>query len=479
MRDIPLQRFAGSVSAFGAYGMPSLAGRRLSRRSLVILGFVGIMLGLYAAGVIDLSHVGAGGALAIGAGPTSAAVATDLTTKRQEHGTWLAQYKTADGYDMPADKVGEFQKRNAELTELQTAFETALQVEKSAAENDAKLAPQGRLIKDDDAPVLKAGQRLETKEHFDAAFKSAFEKNAKTLAEIAKGGRGTVSFDLPTDLKTTILTTVHNPTPDRRQDTGMALFFGNAEDKFPHGKTGSKSIDYFIQTTDTDNTAAVAEATAPTDNAFAWTLTTDPIETVSTWIPMTHESIGDNVGLQSTVQGRLAMQLQKKSSQIILSGTGVTPIPTGVFIRTGFQTQAKGADPSFDAIHKAITLVEVTGDSAPATDIFMHPTDWQNMRLTRTIDGVYILGNPADAVVPNLWGIPVTKTIGVVAAGTAGTAGVAATWQAEIVEREGLTVEISTEHSTFFTERKVAILLYRRFAVGDYRPSGFATVTGL
>jgi len=53
------------------------------------------------------------------------------------------------------------------------------------------------------------------------------------------------------------------------------------------------------------------------------------------------------------------------------------------------------------------------------------------------------------------------------------------TTYAEVVEREGLTVEISTEHSTYFTERKVAVMMYRRFAVADYRPSAFATVTGL
>ena len=398
-----------------------------------------------------------------------------LTVKRQEHGAFLAGFKTADGYDMSTDKVTEFKNRNDELATLQGAYETALLVEKSAAENDAKLAPQGRIVKDGDAPDSKTGGRLETKAHFDAAFKSAFQANKGALDQIAKGGRGTVSFDLPTDLKTTILTTVHNPTPDRQQDTGMALYFGNVEDRFPHGATGSKSIDYFIQTTDTDNTAAVAEAVAPTDNVYVWTLTTDPIETVSAWIPMSHESIADNIGLQSTVTGRLALQLQKKSNQLMLSGTGTTPQPWGAFIRTGVQTQAKGADPNYDAIHKAVTLVEVTGDT-PVTDIFMHPTDWQILRLTRTIDGIYILGNPADGVRPNLWGIPVTRTTGI---GAAGTAGVIGTSMFEVVEREGLTVEISTEHSTFFTERKVAILLYRRFAMADYRPSAAATVTGI
>jgi len=407
---------------------------------------------------------------------TSATIGADLTTKRQEHGVWLTSKKAADGgYDMTADEVGQFNKRNAELGELQTQYETALTVEKSAAENDLKLMPQGRVVKDDGAPAFKDGARLETKEHFDTAFKAAFEANSDTLGRIAKGGRGSVSFDLNTSLKTTIQTTAHAPQADRRGTFLSALYFGDAESRFRHGSTTSKSIDYYIQTTDTDNSAAVAQVTAPTDSAFAWTLTTDPVETVSTWIPMSHESIADNVGLQSLVEGMLALRLQKLSNNLILAGDGNTPNPTGVFIRTGFQTQAKGSDPAFDAIHRAITKVEVTGD-AIVDNIFMHPTDWQNIRLTRTVDGIYILGNPADSAPLNLWGVPVTKTTGI---GSAGTAGVLDSTWSEVVEREGLTVEISTEHSTFFTERKVAILLTRRFAVADHRPSAAATVTGL
>ena len=271
---------------------------------------------------------------------TATELGTQLTTKRQEHGTWLAQYKKGNEYDMPAEKVGEYHTRMKELTELQTSWETAVAIEKTAAENEAKLAPQGTIA------ANKGGESniehkevvgsIETKAQLDAAFKSGLSANVETLAKIAKGGRGSVSFDLATSLKTLLQVTVHAPQADRRQDTASALFFGDTEDLFPHGSSGSKSVDYFIQTTDTDNAAAVAEGNAPTDSAFAWTLTTDPIETVSDWIPMTHEAVADNIGLQSTVTGMLARRLQKKSNNIILAGSGVTPIPTGVFIRTGF-----------------------------------------------------------------------------------------------------------------------------------------------
>jgi HK97 family phage major capsid protein len=409
--------------------------------------------------------------------PTAQALGAELADLRQKHGAWLASFKSADGgYDMSAEQVGEFNKRNDELAAKQAAYDMQLQVEKSAAENEAKLAGVGRLVKGEQPGETKdADLDVDTKAGMDRALKSALAKNAPLLGAIAKGGTGTVMIELGGTLKTLLQTTAIAPQADRTGVFGDPNYFGDVEPFFPHGQTGSKSIEYYIQTTHTNNAAAVAQGSAVTDSAYSWTLTTDPVETVQAWIPITHEAVADNIGLQSTVETTLATDLQLKSNNLILAGDGNTPNPTGVFIRTGFQTQAKGADPAMDAIHKAITLVEVTGD-ANANLIVMHPTDWQNIRLTRTTDGVYILGNPGDAIAPRLWGLPVVKSTGL---GSAGTAGVVDTRWHRVVEREGLTVAISTEHSTYFTERKVALMLYRRFAVETRRPKSACTVTGL
>ena len=408
---------------------------------------------------------------------TSKDLGATLTSERAAFGAWLDGFKNAEGQlEMPAEKVGEFHTRNDELVVKQTAYDNALIVEKAAAENALKLVPRGLI--GDPEPTKGSGMAA-TKDAAVEAFQKAWTDQAGAIKSLADGARGALRMELPVDLKTLITTTDYAPTADRQRATGSALFFGNVEDLFPSGTTTSKSIDYYIQTTDTDNAAAVAQGSAATDSAFSWTLTTDPVETVQDWIPVTRESLDDNDLMQSMVTGLLAQRLQKKSSQIMLSGTGVTPIPTGVAVRTGVQTQAKGTDPAFDAIHKAITLVEVTGGSV-ADAICIHPTDWENIRLTRTVDGVYILGNPTESGPMTLWGLPVRKTIGVVAAGTAGTALVGAFGSmAMIINRRGVTLELSTEHSTYFTERKVAVMLSRRFVVADFRPNAFCKVTGL
>lgn len=398
----------------------------------------------------------------------------ELTQARADHIAWLATHKAADGsYDMKGEALTEFHTRNDALAAKQAEYDAALLIEKSAAESEAKLAPQGRIISGEIEPV---DPRIKTPDQLDAAFKSAFKAHAAGISAMANGADGSVRFELPVEAKTLITLADHYPPADRQQTTGSALYYGNVEDLFLPGATSSNNIEYFIQTTDTDNTNEVAEGSAASESAFVWTKTTDEVETIQGWIPVTREFLNDQPGMQSVVTGMLAARLQKEVNQQLLSGTGTTPQLWGAAIRTGFQTQAKGADPSFDAIGKAILKVQVTGDADPSA-IVMHPTDWWNMRLTRTVDGVYILGNPGDAASFMLFGLPVRLSTGIGAAGTALVG--AFNTMTQIFNNGGVTVEASSEHSTYFTERKVALAVSRRLSVASYRPSGFCTVTGL
>jgi HK97 family phage major capsid protein len=407
---------------------------------------------------------------------TSADIGLKLEAERQATAAWLKQHQTEDGGYVQANEfLTEFTTRNESLAKMQGDYESALKVEQFASDNAAKLGSQGRVITPTSEPDRKF---VQDEEGLDRAFKSAFKSHGQTLKGLANGERGTVRFELPVEAKTLVTLTHHYPPATRAQTTPSALYYNSVEDLFQSGSTNSNNIEYFIQTTDTDNAAEIAEGSAVTDSAFAWTKVTDEVEVYQTWIPVTREFLNDNEGMQSIVTGMLADRLDKAVSKALMYGTGTTPALWGVTVRTNFASQAKGADPTFDTFLKAIDKVSVAGDATPDA-IVIHPTDWMNLCLTRTSDGVYILGNPGNPIAaPTLWGLPIRVSSTVAAA--AGTACVGAfKSMAQIFNNGGLVVEASSEHSTYFTERKIALALSRRLSAVNYRPIAFVKVTGL
>lgn len=409
------------------------------------------------------------------------ATAAELRQKHKDEiqafNAWLPAQKNDDGSFKEANTfLTELKNREAALAALGTMAAEAEDAEKATK---AMEQSQGRII----APETKgdaAAPEFKGSGDLDHATKSALRQHAAAFEALAKGdlSKGFPRFELPFGTKTIVALSDHYAQATRLQTTQSALYYNSVEDLFGTAQTGANNVEYFIQTTDTDNTAFVAEDTAVTDSAFSWTKTTDEVENVQTWIPISRNMVYDEPFMVSTIQGMLADRLAKKISQQLMYGTGTTPQLWGATVRTGFQTQAKGTDPAFDALLKAATLVAVTGDATP--DAFViHPTDWQNLVLTRTSDGIYILGNPGNPPAnPTLWGLPVRVSSTVAAA--AGTAAVGAfRTMAAAVYNGGLVVETATEHSTYFTENKVALSLRQRMSAVHYRPSAFCKVTGL
>jgi HK97 family phage major capsid protein len=162
----------------------------------------------------------------------------------------------------------------------------------------------------------------------------------------------------------------------------------------------------------------------------------------------------------------------------LLTGNGTAPNLRGLLNRTGIQTQAKGTDPTPDAIYRAMQKVRGAAGAgfAEPTAVVLHPNDWTDIKLLRTADGIYIWGNPSDEGPDRIWGLPVRQTTAM----TENTGLVGAFRpHAEVIRREGVQITLSTEHSTFFIENKVAILAESRLALAVYRPSAFCSVTGI
>jgi HK97 family phage major capsid protein len=246
-------------------------------------------------------------------------------------------------------------------------------------------------------------------------------------------------------------------------------------DLIPQTSTGQASVAYMEETTFTNAAAERAEGGAYAESALALAEQTSPVRSIATFLPVTDEQFEDEARAESYVNNRLPFMIRQRLDGQILVGNGTAPNLRGVNNVVGIQTQAKGADPVPDAVYKAMTLVRVTGRAMPNAAVF-HPNDWQDVRLLRTADGIYIWGNPSDAGPDRIWGRTVVESD----AQTENTA-VVGDWVnfSELAVRKGIEVKVSDSHDDYFVKGKMAIRARIRVALIFYRPAAFCTVTGI
>ncbi len=330
-----------------------------------------------------------------------------------------------------------------------------------------------------------------------AGFKSSFELETpgkatikKTLgqlfkeANIVKNGK---AVDLDIDIKT-IVRTGAGWAPESLRLPRVELYPLRplrVADMFPTYNTGAASIKYMEETTHTNNAAEIAEETnaaAPTaygEAALAMTERTVPVEKVAVWLPVTEEQMEDVEGISEFIENRLSYMIRNRLDGQLVAGDGNTPNLRGVLNAGSIQTQAKSTDPTPDAFFKAMTKVRGTtagtGFGEPSA-VLIHPNDWQDIRLLRTADGIYIFGNPTEPGPERLWGVPVVVTSAETE--NTGVVGDFANYAALYVKR-GLSIEYTNSHGELFASGVLAVKATMRCAAVYFRGTAFCKVTGI
>lgn len=245
-------------------------------------------------------------------------------------------------------------------------------------------------------------------------------------------------------------------------------------DLFPQGQTTQSAIVYMEETLFSNSAAETAEGAEKPEVSLGLTERNEPVRKIAAVLPVTDEQLADVPQARSYIDNRLGFMVRQRLDSQLLVGNGTAPNLSGVLDRSGLQTQALGGDTVPDATYKAIVKVQTVAFSEPNAAVF-HPNDWQTVRLLKTSDGLYIWGPPMDAGPMRIWGLPVLATTAI----TENTGLVGDFRQAELVMRQGVTVQVSDSHSDYFVKNLLAVRAELRAALAIYRPAAFCSITGI
>ena len=417
--------------------------------------------------------------------PSAQQLGDDLRKLRvDQQATFDAGRKDDGSMDLPAEKVAEVRERNDAITKAAKAYEDQLAVEgwdQSNADALKAVGSRGRTRQAD--PPDESGSRPADKtlgELFTEsdAFKSwkpgmkqsdVFELDLEKQYGKAVAAKGLKAvFD-------SVTTTGWAPQAIRLPDVITTGFdAASVSSLMSEGRTSSNAIPYMLETTATSGAAEVLESGLKGESALALTEQTSAVRKIATWLPVTDEALEDVPMVESYIDTRLRQFVKIRENLQLLRGDGSPPSLRGILNTVNVQTQAKSSDPTPDAVYKAMTKVRVNSFFEPTAGVF-HPNDWQDVRLLRTTDGIYIWGSPADAGPERIWGINVLQTsqmlenTGLVGAFRAG---------AQIFRRSDLALSVGWINEQF-THNQRTILVEERLALVVFRPSAFCMITGI
>ncbi|HWP38939.1 MAG TPA: phage major capsid protein [Gemmatimonadales bacterium] len=285
-----------------------------------------------------------------------------------------------------------------------------------------------------------------------------------------------IAVEVPIELKTLVSTSA-GFAPDSPRTSDVVPFATRPVqilDLIPTDPVNVSVVKWMEKTTYTISAAEVAEGAASPESTYVWTERSENVRKITDSIPVTDEQLEDVDQMSALLDADLRFGLRQKLDSQVINGNGVSPNLRGILNVSGIQTQARGTDPHFDAIFKALTKVRATGRAEPDA-ILVHSTDWQTIRLTRTADGIYIMGNPAEPGPLNLFGVPVVINE-VLTAGTALVGDFSR--YARLKEKRGIEVMVGFS-GTQFVEGKKTLRADMRVAFIVRRAAAFCQVTGL
>jgi len=232
---------------------------------------------------------------------------------------------------------------------------------------------------------------------------------------------------------------------------------------------------YYVKVNQPPNIASpVAETLQKPEAGVTFTTATAAVKTIASWIPASRQALDDFTELEGFLRSAMPYYVNREEERQLLSGDNTGENLNGLITQaTPFNASLLGSSfTRIDQLGAAIEQIEIADEIEP-TFVALNPRDWWNIRRTKDTLGRYILGDPQTQGNPTIWDLITVPTNGVVSGTFLVGSGQSAA--AEIRDRMEMQVEISTEHSDFFTKNLVAIRAEKRLALVVLRPGSFVS----
>lgn len=196
--------------------------------------------------------------------------------------------------------------------------------------------------------------------------------------------------------------------------------------------------------------------------------------TIAAFLVVSRQMLDDIEGLQSYLTLQMQEDLLIEEDRQILRGTGANNQLQGIEGVATSYTPTTGDEPDYFSIlgNASKDLEQLNYD---VTGILVNPSAWWNMVLNKETGAGFSRPLVASGQMPLvLAGIPVLKSTAIVddtsVLGDFGRG-------AQLLFREGLSIEMSMEDNTNFRENKITFRVEERVAMPIYHPTGFKYVT--
>lgn len=263
-----------------------------------------------------------------------------------------------------------------------------------------------------------------------------------------------------------------------------------------NGRTTTDTVYFVRENVFTNNAAETAQASSfdvgalgssgrKPESALTFEQDSAAVKTIAHWVPITRQAIADVAQLQSYVEGRLLVGVERRLNSQIAAGDGTGENLTGILSTTGvldlddawFSTATPALNDvgtpneRFNRIARAMSVIEIASD-AMATFVALHPYDLETIRTSTNANRDYLGQSPFVAgPIPTIWGLPVAKDRAI----TQGTALVGDGTAAMVFDREDANILIGWIND-MFVRNLLAILAEGRYALAVFRPTAFAAV---